>query len=89
MLNETEQKILRLALDRAAPPGEHEAAAVMLIKKLRERGATVETIFPAKEVKPYESSFTRRDRDDEYVPIITFGKHEGKRINEIPTNYLK
>ena len=45
MLTDIELKLLRLALDRAAPDGEYSTAAIMFIKKLRERNATADGLF--------------------------------------------
>jgi len=42
MLNETEIKLLRLALDSGAQPGEIANAALLLIRKLRKRQASVD-----------------------------------------------
>lgn len=43
-LTAKEQKIARLALDKAAQPGERQAAAAKLIESLRARGVTLEDI---------------------------------------------
>ena len=51
-LTEKEEKIARLALDKAAQPGERQAAAAKLIESLYVRGVSVEDI--EKESVPIE-----------------------------------
>jgi hypothetical protein len=48
-LTAKEKKIARLALDKAAQPGEREAAAIKLINSLQARGITVEDIEKIRE----------------------------------------
>ena len=43
-LTEKEEKIARLALDKAAQPGERQAAAAKLIESFRARGVTIDDI---------------------------------------------
>ena len=83
MLNETEIKLLRLALDSGAQPGEIANAALLLIRKLRKRQASVDDFkqhYP--EVTVYQSAPTYG-----YV-TMPFGKYKGLPLSDIPESYL-
>ena len=84
MLNDIELKLLTFALDHAAYPGESDNAAIMFIRKLRERNATAEELTgrhePAKidvQLPPW------------YYYEMPFGKYEGQRLMDIPESYLE
>lgn len=72
MLPDIEMKLLRLALDRAASEGEINNAATTLIRKWRARNISAEDF----------------DLPARRVIVIPFGKHKGKELNDVPTDYL-
>src|SRR6266446_9691723 len=78
MFEAREVKILRLALCPSAGQGEIESAAVRLIRSLRRRGATVESIIPVQ-------SSEGPNPGEVVMPI---GKYKGWPIREIPEHYL-
>jgi len=45
MLSETEEKLLRLAMDEGAQPGEINSAASLLIRKLRKRQVSADDLI--------------------------------------------
>lgn len=78
---EIEMKLLRLALDKGAYEGEADNAAVMFIRKLRERNMTVEELFgQASQTSPLKSKCGNE--------VMTFGKYKGEMIKDVPQNYL-
>jgi hypothetical protein len=75
-LTPIEMKLLKLALDKGAYEGEADTAAVMFIRKLRERSVKAEDLFkPSAETK-YGSE------------KMTFGKYRDKMIKDVPLSYL-
>jgi hypothetical protein len=68
------QKLLRLALDSAAMPGEWQNAAVAFISNLRSSQIDIDSIAPP---PPTPLPFT--------MPI---GKYKGKDISSVSTHYL-
>ena len=80
------QKLLRLALDAGAMDGEWRNAAVMFIGALRKNGTTADSFTaaipesrrPAPPHRTYEP------------PAVTmpFGKHKGRKLADIPSDYL-
>lgn len=88
MLNDIELKLLRLALDRAAPDGEYSNAAIMLIRKLRERNATADDLFvQSNRLVEYETAFNHKGYADDF--IMPLGKHKGELLEDIPVSYLR
>lgn len=82
MLNDIETKLLRLALDKAAYPGESDNAAVMLIRKLRERNVSADDLFVKSNSGKFNTpSIYGRQR-------MPFGKYEGEMLANIPEDYL-
>jgi hypothetical protein len=76
-----EQKLIRLALDDAAAPGEVLNASVSLIKSLRKRGVRPEALL-----QPAANGVTRsapRQAPDYGSTILSFGKFRGFRIREV------
>ena len=61
-------------------------AAVALIRELRKRKATVEDFMPVK--TPYTNRKTNGNVDI-YKVIMDFGAYKGKRLEEIPLDYLE
>jgi hypothetical protein len=82
-----EEKLLRLALDGAAQPGEYSNAATKWIESMRRRGITVETRFDAYLSPPEEPAEVEREPDPGLVRM-PFGKHQGKRFCDVPRTYL-
>ena len=81
-LTDIEMKLLRLALDKGAYDGEAANAAVMLVRKLRERGATADGLFGG---ASYSSSKAITNYGD---TKMTFGKYRDEMIKDIPISYL-
>jgi len=78
-LSDVEMKLLRLALDKGAYEGEAETAAVMFVRKLRERGVRADELFG-------DASSTAVT---EYGNVkMTFGKYKNEMLKDIPISYL-
>jgi uncharacterized protein (DUF3820 family) len=84
-------KLLTLALDPAAQPGEWATAGMKLIQSLRDR-----------KLDGYNHGLKRKmggDQNDPEVPkeiqewpgsiIVDFGKHKGRKLAEIDPGYLR
>lgn len=95
-----EEKLLRLALDAAAQPGEAENAAVKLIQSLRARKLDgydhgVKSAFSANTPPKYkappepESPPGNWPEDWPGSVIMPFGKYQGKRLAEIDPSYFR
>jgi hypothetical protein len=82
-LTELEQKLLRLALDPAAQPGEIANCGKMLVDSFRKRGMTPDEIFGQGQAP---SAFSKPDPG---ITVMPFGRHKGKMLKEIPPNYLE
>jgi len=80
-LTEIEMKLLRLALDRGAYEGEADNAAVMLIRKLRQRNVTADELLG----QPQSSQSKYDGNGNEKMP---FGKYRDEMIKNIPIDYL-
>ena len=91
MLTPVEEKLLRLALDKAAPDGEWMLACAKLFHSLRERAVDGYTpglaakmsgeIAPEPTVTPEMMEWPGSIR-------LGFGKHAGKKLAEIDPGYL-
>jgi hypothetical protein len=84
-------KLLALALDKAAADGEWKNAAVMFIATLRKSGTGIEALTTP---SPRPASSWTPWRAPEPAPWPTsrrmpFGCHKGKRLSDVPTNYLQ
>lgn len=85
-LAELEVKLLRLALDPGAHPGEVEGAALRLIMLWRRRGLTIEAFqangaAAAPAVQYYAPDYG--------LCKMPFGKHKDKEFKDIPPSYLR
>ena len=83
-LTEIEMKLLTLALDKGAYEGEAENAAVMFVRKLRERNVKVDDLFVQNQQQPPQNTAVSKYGDEK----MTFGKHRGEMIKNVPLNYL-
>jgi len=83
MFNDKEMKLWRLALDREAKVGEIQNASIMIIKSLRARGFVVEMLNGISTAKP------EKPKKDPGDIVFSFGKHTGKKIKEVPPDYLR
>ncbi|MDR1753414.1 MAG: DUF3820 family protein [Eubacterium sp.] len=85
MLTDIETKLLRLALDKGAYEGEANTAAIMFIRKLRERGANTDDLF----IQPH-TQIKRQYRDISVYGYqrMPFGKYKGEMLYNIPRDYL-
>ena len=82
-MNKLEIKLLTLALDKGAYAAEAESAAVMLIRKLRARNATVDEFKD----QQYPAAISSSAETYGYVRM-PFGKYKGLPLADIPTDYL-
>lgn len=92
MLTELEQKLLALALDHAAQPGEWATAAMKLIQSLRERGVDGHGgIKRRMDPSEPESKFKVPQEQMEWPGsiVLTFGKYKGKKLAEIDPGYMR
>lgn len=81
VFTETEQKLLRLALNQASQPGEIDGASRALVASWRRRGLDVEALLnPSGSHALPESPYAKT--------VLGFGKHRGKRLDQIPPDYL-
>lgn len=87
--SDKEQKLLRLALDDAAAKGEVENCAILFIRSLRKRHATIDEFLGA------DNDGAELNGDDEPAPVdwgktvMSLGKHRGKIFNDIDPGYLR
>jgi hypothetical protein len=99
VFTEKEQKLIRLAMDRAAQPGERQNGAAMLLESLRKRGITAERFITlsgptAPETPKYRGVHQNNGRcphcqgPDWGSYEISFGQHNGKTLRQIPLSYL-
>jgi len=80
-LTDIEMKLLRLALDKGAYEGEADNAAIMLIRKLRERNVKADQLF--EQSQSIQSSKCSNGNEK-----MTFGKYRNEMIKNIPISYL-
>ena len=86
MLTELEQKLIRLALDPAAAPGEIQNCAIKLVEFWRKRGLTVEQVFGANGAG---AQLVQQYWAPDYgLCVMNFGKHKGKEFKDIPPSYF-
>ena len=90
MLTELEQKLLTLALDPAAQPGEWATAGMKLIQSLRERKVEgYDAGLKAKMGGKPDLKFPQEQMEWPGSVVIGFGKHKGKKLAEIDPGYLR
>lgn len=92
-LSSSEEKLLRLALDPAAHPGESDNAAVALIRSMRKRGVSAYSPTGLEKEKghsapPKPSDHSIYPRDWPGSIQMPWGKHKGKRLCEIDPSYF-
>jgi uncharacterized protein (DUF3820 family) len=86
-----------MALHPETPDGEIQNAAVLLIKILRKRNFSPEMLLgttakpqykpePPPKPKPKPKPKYKEDAGD---VVFSFGKHKGKKISEVPSDYLQ
>jgi len=85
-LSDIEMKLLRLALDRGAYEGEADNAAVMFVRKLRERNANADELFGQAQTIIVQSSVSKYGNSGNQK--MSFGMHNGKMIKDVPIDYL-
>jgi hypothetical protein len=77
-----EEKLIRLALDDAAQPGEIANSATKLGASLRKRGIRPENLLqPASQIPAFGSV-------DYGSMIMSFGQYKGLSLNQIDRDYL-
>jgi hypothetical protein len=83
MIDELERKLIRLALDPAAQPGEIANCARMLIHHWRKRGVSAEEIFGTNggQLPPWAPDYG--------LCVMPFGKYKRKQFKDISPRYFK
>ena len=85
-LSPMEMKLLRLALDKGAYEGESDTAAIMFIRKLRERNVTADELFGNAQRDNQQTWVTKHNNGGNKK--MTFGKYRNETIKNVPTDYL-
>lgn len=84
-MNALVEKLLRLALDPAAQPGEWQNAAVAAVRKLRAEGVRdlTEILSEARACRP-----PPRPASEVFTPrsIMPFGQYKGRTLKDIAEN---
>jgi uncharacterized protein (DUF3820 family) len=80
-----EQKLLRLACDRAATEHEADVCGIKLVRSWRRRGVDAERIIGQFCVATQMS----RDLMAARGYVVNFGKYRGRTVGECPPNYLR
>jgi hypothetical protein len=89
-LEDTERKLLRLALSPSAQGGEIATSATKLINALRARGVESSMIENALEVSnDAENMAPVMSRPDWGLTRMPWGKHKGELLMDIPPSYLR
>ena len=89
MLGDMERKLLRLALSPSAQGGEVTTSAIKLINTLRARGVESSAIENALEGSGAENMVPVLSRPDWGMSMLSFGKHKGEMLMDIPPSYLR
>lgn len=92
MLTDKEQKLLALALDAAAEPGEWATAGMKLIQSLRERGVDGFGGIKKKMDPSHSGPAFKVPQEQMDWPgsiVLTFGKHRGKKLAEVDPGYMR
>jgi hypothetical protein len=85
MFTSVEEKLIRLALDDAAQPGEVRNCAVKFVQSLRRRGIKSEALV--RPLPPPTRFCVELDRAR--ILKMPFGRHRGRRLDVIEPDYLK
>jgi hypothetical protein len=89
-LTDKERKLILLALDRAASPGETDNAAVALVRSFKARFRDGYKVLDELESKGF--SPTARSRTNYVVDygetVLPFGKYRGQELRDVPPDYL-
>jgi hypothetical protein len=85
-LSALQQKLITLALDPAAQPGEISNAAVKLVESWRKEGKRLEDIFGDNQTAIAQYVNWAPDYG---LCVLNFGKHKGKEFKDIPPSYLR
>jgi len=104
VFTERETKLIRLAMDKAAHSGERDNCASLLIQSLLKRGVDSEAFIQLSGPRVYEPHKEKKERQfkangkhvcphcqgpDWGRYPISFGKHKGKMLRDIPLDYLQ
>ena len=88
-LEDMERKLLRLALSPSAQGGEITTAATKLMNAQRARGVESSAIENALEGSGEENTFPVISRPDWGMTTLSFGKHKGEMLMDVPPSYLR
>jgi uncharacterized protein (DUF3820 family) len=89
LLTELEQKLLTLALDAAAQPGEWATAWMKLGQSLRERGVDGYGSIRKKMSPEPEPKIPQAQMDWPGSIVLTFGKYKGQKLASIDPGYMR
>jgi hypothetical protein len=85
VFTETEQKLIRLALDPAAQPGEVDVCATKLFGSLRRRGTRAEQIIQSFAT----ATWAAREMSSARGYVMSFGRYRGHTVGELPLGYIR
>jgi hypothetical protein len=86
VFTELERKLIWLALDEAAQPGEVRNSATKFFESLRRRKLRPEVLISGRGVRSSPAEVTLRAAR---CMRMTFGRHRGKHLDQIPLSYLR
>jgi uncharacterized protein (DUF3820 family) len=84
-LTEVEEKLFRLACDPAATENEADVCGIKLVRSLRKRKASAETLIAGMT----QSTWAMRDLDAARGYVVNFGRYKGRTVGECPPDYLR
>jgi uncharacterized protein (DUF3820 family) len=87
VFTDTEQKLIKLALNEGTQVGEIQNSAVMLIQSLRRRGMRPEALIVDSQLPAQEPLTTALDRARRRV--MPFGRYAGRKLDAIEPGYLR
>jgi hypothetical protein len=82
-----EEKLIRLALDAAAAPGEIENASRALVASLRARGVRPEVLITGSELETKTAG--EQTVSNPGAVRMPWGQYEGLRLDQIDVKYLR